>query len=539
MQINGTNFAAGATVAIANAATNAPIGAGVLGAPVTVTPATTITGVSPTDANLTGNVPVRVRVTNPDGQFADGATLWTTSNVRPNFNASFDIGTNSENQIAVNPANPLNAVALAHQIATAGFTNMNASVTVDGGLTWTKVLIGNTQDGLALTFRGDPMVAFDVFGNCYMNYISTDGTNDRMMLIQFAPAGGVVTAGVLGALAANVRVLQLNTPAGGTGPLQDRNTLSVGGPAATQTIAVGWIDFSQVPSAGRCAGLTSTGAGVLSAATGPVNVATPGVGRIVQHFAPAVGPTGQIYMSWIDGDAANFAASGSVFFTSDLDGVTAGLAFGAAVTVGGHDYGFRTFTSAQPNRGNGVVPMIVSVNTGPKVGRLVMTYADETPAVVAGGSPGAPIVNNTVVVTRFSDTQGATWSGPTFVRPATNDHHFMSWVGVDRANGNCYVTWKETADQPTRNQSVRFCASSTDGNAWGVPLRLSQGAATPFAAFGGAAGDYLEYEGVAVFGHRAYAVWADNANFTTTGATANPHGTTTSDAYVSVFEHKP
>ena len=70
-------------------------------------------------------------------------------------------------------------------------------------------------------------------------------------------------------------------------------------------------------------------------------------------------------------------------------------------------------------------------------------------------------------------------------------------------------------------------------------LTLDLGAATPFAAFGGAAGDYLEYEGVGVFGHRAYAVWADNANFTATGATANPHGPTTSDADVTVFQHKP
>ena len=64
-------------------------------------------------------------------------------------------------------------------------------------------------------------------------------------------------------------------------------------------------------------------------------------------------------------------------------------------------------------------------------------------------------------------------------------------------------------------------------------------AVTPYGAFGGAAGDYLEYEGVAVHAHRGYACWADNGNFTTTGATANPHGTTTSDLYVSPFQHKP
>lgn len=536
MQINGTNFAAGATVAITNASTSAAIGTGTLGAPVTVTPATTITGVSPTDATLTGNTTVRVRVTNPDGQFADGTTLWTTSNVRPNFNASFDVGTNSENQIAVNPANPLNAVALAHQIATGGFVNMNASVTVDGGLTWTKVLIGNTQDGIVQTFRGDPMVAFDAFGNCYMNYISTGGGTDRVMLIQFAPSGGAVTAAVLGALAANVRTIQSNPAAG---IAQDRNTLAVGGPAGTQTIACGHIDFTTALSDGRCAAFTSTGAGVLSAATGPVTVATGTATRFIQHFAPSVGPLGQVYISWIDEDNTNAAAAANVNFAGDLNGVTGGLVFGATTVVGTSDLGFRTFFTAQPNRGNGAVPMSVVINTGAKAGRIVITYTDEVPAVAAGGAAGAPIANNTVVVTQYSDTQGLTWSPKTYVRPATLDHHWLPWLGVDTANGNCYVTWKETADQPTKNQSVRFCAASTDGATWNAPLRISQGAATPFGAFGGAAGDYLEYEGIAVFGHRCYAVWADNANFTTTGATANPHGTTTSDAYVSVFQHKP
>src|SRR5262249_3280278 len=114
MAIAGTSFAApGATVFVYRTGLPAvaaqSIGDGARGATVTTT-APLITGQSPRDQTLSGNVPVTVRVTNPDGQFGEFQTLYTTSNVRPNFNGSFDVGTNSENQIAVNPVNPLNAV---------------------------------------------------------------------------------------------------------------------------------------------------------------------------------------------------------------------------------------------------------------------------------------------------------------------------------------------------------------------------------------------------------------------------------------------
>ena len=58
------------------------------------------------------------------------------------------------------------------------------------------------------------------------------------------------------------------------------------------------------------------GAGLLSAATGPVtvNVALPG--RAIQHFAPCVGPAGQVYCSWLDFNAANFEDIANVNFVS-------------------------------------------------------------------------------------------------------------------------------------------------------------------------------------------------------------------------------
>src|SRR5205823_3051823 len=145
----------------------------------------------------------------------------------------------------------------------------------------------------------------------------------------------------------------------------------------------------------------------------------------VQHFAPSVGPLGQVYVSWIDADNTNTANPANVNFAGDLDGVTGGLVFGATALVGASDLGFREFITCQSNRGYGCVPMSVAVNAGAKTGRLVITYADEVPATASVGSAGAPIANNTVVVTQFSDTQGLTWSPKTYVRPATLDHHWM------------------------------------------------------------------------------------------------------------------
>jgi hypothetical protein len=317
--------------------------------------------------------------------------------------------------------------------------------------------------------------------------------------------------------------------------------MSVGGTATTQTIAVGWIDFSAAGFPGQCAACTSTGAGLLSATVGPTALPGFGPGRITQHYSPAVGPAGEVYVTWMDSDAANFAGSGAIFAVSDLNGVTGGLVFTAPVIAGFHDLGFRTFTNAQPNRGYGTIPMGVVVNTGPNQGRLVITYADEFPAVAAGGASGAPIANQTTVCTNFSDNFGVSWNGEQTLRPyVLNEHAWLPWLAVDRANGNLYLGYKSTHRLASTNSSDRLvCVSTNGGASFGADIRVSQGVATPFGAFGGAAGDYLEYEGIAVHDHRCFSCWADNANFTTTGNVANPHGTTTSDLYVSVFQHKP
>ena len=73
----------------------------------------------------------------------------------------------SEVSIDVNPTDPDNLVIAGHAEE---LNTMNTFYTMDGGNTWTPVLIGNGQDGLSSTFRFDPSVAFDDDGNVYVAY---------------------------------------------------------------------------------------------------------------------------------------------------------------------------------------------------------------------------------------------------------------------------------------------------------------------------------------------------------------------------------
>src|SRR5437764_5856654 len=113
----------------------------------------------------------------------------------------------SEETIAVNPTNPNNIVMVSNiGHLEAGLTSgMFEGVSFDGGLTWTRKLIGTGGSDPLGDACCDPSLSFDQYGNLFLTYLyetenvvpvalSTDGgLNFKLLTINVAPPSGTPT----------------------------------------------------------------------------------------------------------------------------------------------------------------------------------------------------------------------------------------------------------------------------------------------------------------------------------------------------------
>src|SRR3989475_3009736 len=113
-----------------------------------------------------------------------------------NVNVSALGGNDAEDAIAVNPTNPSNIVAMS--VLPVGVVGLFEGVSFDGGLTWTRQIIG-AGDSLG-DICCDQQLAWDSFGNLWMVYLfsgsngnvpialSTDGGLTWEKVAEIAPA---------------------------------------------------------------------------------------------------------------------------------------------------------------------------------------------------------------------------------------------------------------------------------------------------------------------------------------------------------------
>ena len=90
-----------------------------------------------------------------------------------NVNVSALGGNDAEDAIAVNPTNPSNIVAMS--VLPIGVVGLFEGVSFDGGLTWTRQIIG-AGDQLG-EICCDQQLAWDSFGNLWMVYLFTTSGN--------------------------------------------------------------------------------------------------------------------------------------------------------------------------------------------------------------------------------------------------------------------------------------------------------------------------------------------------------------------------
>ena len=411
------------------------------------------------------------------------------------INLTQKTGADSECAISKNPANPNQLFASCNNSG----PGLIAVRSTDGGLTWTftdpadkTIADGNAGQGPAACC--DPSTTWDSFGNLFLTYIdagignivtllSTDGGATFTTLAQFA--GSVDQPTVVSA-----------------------NTSAAGAPVAVWVV---WNQSGQMVARGAAVtGLGTVGAfgalqtipGTAGCSFGDIAIAPSGV--VVQACGSPVGGQGP----------------SSILVNIDADGLGAGN-FGAAITATTTNVGGFDFIPAQNTRSVDPEAGLAfdSNPSSPHFGRLYLVYTDET----------VNENNDTDIMLRFSDNNGANWSAPIRINDdpaAPIRSQFLPKIAVDRTTGNIAICWYDARNSPTNTTAQIFCtvAGPTGATPTFLPNTLvSDGTSTST----GAGIEFGDYAGLAYLTAVVHPIWADTSNSTGN----NPNGTANFDVY--------
>jgi hypothetical protein len=437
-------------------------------------------------------------------------------NIGPNVNISRALGNQNEQAIAMSPLidpitgqHDLFAVSNDEGAPIPAF-GLSAAFSRDGGVTWTRELIG----GIAGTGPGsvppaccDPEATFDQFGNLFLLYF--DGTLAGADLL-------------------------LSTDGGLTFTLLDQFTTAFDQP----NMAVGpnsiWLSFTDGIGI-QATGATVKGLGLANIGAFSAPVELPG-SDFGNFGSIAVGPSGQVAVVYQN--AGLFATSNDIRVNVNETGIGGTWSQSILVTetnVIGTDKSIPANSNslgidAEANLSWDLSGAIAGTSPSPFAGRLYMIYNDAP-------SSTSPDVN---VFERFSDDGGITWSGRIRVNDFDNGvaSHFLPSIVTDPVTGIVAAEWYDTRNDqghflpgdtngiPNDDAQLFVSASFNGGLSWAPNVKASAGVSNAAASEPAPLGlrnlGYGDFQlSNAFFNGVFYPVWADNSN--STGD--NPDGT--------------
>ena len=418
------------------------------------------------------------------------------TNVGPNVVANQDktFFPQNETPIAVDPNNASRLLAGAndyrHDLAACGIYGSS-----DGGATWNDVGEGTTVPPGAVA-GGDPATAFGPDGTAYHVCLGftpvTNATSTTVIFVSkstdlktLQPAGTVIA-----------------TVGGGSDPLfgyfNDKEFVAVdtrsGSPHRGRIYVTwtrfkfdkttdGYIESPIVLSYSDDGGATWNG---------PHPVTPPDL-NFDQGSVPAVGPNGEVYVVFENGNGTGF--NGQAMVAQSVDG--------------GNSF-------ARPVKVDDIIEICDHLNTD---GRCALKNSawrvNSFPSVAVDGASGSVYVvwgdyrggNADVRFSRSTDG-GRTWSHSTVVNSdlSTADQ-FYPWIAVAE-DGSVQVEFQQRDDTPGNRLLNTFLATSRSGGiGFGKQLLVSSGPTDPNIGFSGTfIGDY---NGVAATAHAVHPIWTD------------------------------
>ncbi len=395
---------------------------------------------------------------NTNAQFKN-VRVSTTSASQPN-----------EVSITINPANP--------SFVSAG-SNLNLLYTsADEGRTW-------TQKQMSSLWRvyGDPCLVYDLNGYLYYGHLSDQRNTEN---------GYWIDRIVVQRSTANGTVWDYDVGVGFAPPLKQQDKEWLGVDLTTSqfqnNLYLAWTEFDKYNSgiindSSRILFSRSTNSG--QSWSSPIRVNTISGDcvdddKTVEGCVPAVGPNGEVYLSW--------SGPAGLMFDKSLDG---GVTFGNDVKVASLTAGWA-FDIPGINRCNGMPITGCDISNSKYRGNIYINWSDQ-------------INGDTDIFLAKSTDSGKSWSSP---KRVNNDllkrDQFFTWMSVDPLTGIIYIVFYDRRDNadPTSNLTHVYLARSVDGGETFKNYKISETPFNPNANI-----FFGDYTGIAAYGGYIYPIW--------------------------------
>jgi len=192
----------------------------------------------------------------------------------------------------------------------------------------------------------------------------------------------------------------------------------------------------------------------------------------VEGAVPAVGPNGEIYVTW--------TGPKGLVFQKSLDN---GKTWLSEEKVLEKQYGGWTLEIPGIYRANGLPILKCDLSNGPNRGHLYLNWCDQRNGETDTDS----------WIMKSSDG-GETWSKPTRVnQDDSKNHQFFTWMTIDKSSGYLYFVYYDRRNYDTWETDV-YISTSRDGGKTFVDTKVSKKAFVPSPEM--FFGDYLNIDAV-------------------------------------------
>lgn len=192
----------------------------------------------------------------------------------------------------------------------------------------------------------------------------------------------------------------------------------------------------------------------------------------VEGAVPAVGPNGEIYVTW--------TGPKGLVFQKSLDG---GKTWMDRETLIENHYGGWTIDIQDIYRANGLPILKCDLSNGPNRGALYLNWCDQRNGV-----------DDTDVWLMKSTDSGSTWSDAIRVnQDAAGNQQFFTWMTVDQSSGNLYFVYYDRRIAKDTETEV-YLSTSRDGGKTFTDTKLSRKPFVPIPDL--FFGDYLNIDAV-------------------------------------------
>jgi len=396
-------------------------------------------------------------------------------NLRINSDQSGQV--QNEQQIVVNPQNPLNVVAVWRDFRL-GYRRVGVGYSFDGGWTWHDDLFPQ----MVYPWQSDPALTYNSAGAMYVCILSYDPVGEDGLYVSASTDGGVSWGPFYPAVNA------------APNSFEDKELIACDrtGSPYDGNLYVAWAKFT---STTRIHCVRSTSQGTSWEAPTQVSDLTG-----VQWPVPAVGPSGEVYIAWV-----KTGSPYGIRFDKSLNG---GVTWGTDVAVQSTSFGSAYIT---PSLLIFCYPaMDVDITNGPNRGYIYIAYSDD-------------IYGDTDLLFTRSANGGDTWSRPIRINDdavANGCDQFHPWLVCDE-QGVLHVIFYDRRNDPVQNlyMDLYYSYSSDGGLSWSPNERITTVSSNPGldSLDSGLIG---EYNGLAVRDNVIHPIWTDTRNLNQDSYTA-------------------